>query len=117
MKLTVKRQHGTKGYTHGQLFIDDVYFCDTMEDEERAVKVQDETAIPLGHYKVIIDMSLRFKRLMPLILNVPNFTGVRIHNGNYSGLETLLIKIPINTHMSVLYSEEYIEVCDDKKEE
>ena len=84
MKLIVQRTHGTKGYTAGTLSIDDVYFCDTLEDEERAEKVAAETAIPPGHYKVIIDMSLRFKRLMPLILNVPNFSGVRIHNGNTS---------------------------------
>jgi hypothetical protein len=82
MKLTVQRTHGTKGFTAGELSIDGEYFCDTMEDEERAEKIAGETAIPLGHYKVIIDMSIRFKRLMPLILNVPNFAGVRIHNGN-----------------------------------
>lgn len=82
MLLTVKRTHGTKSYTHGQLSIDNVYFCETMEDEEKAVKVNGKTAIPCGHYKVIVDMSTRFKRLMPLLLNVPNFEGVRIHSGN-----------------------------------
>ena len=82
MKLKLVREHGTKDYTHGKLYINDVYFCDTIEDEERAVKVQDKTAIPLGTYKVIINMSNRFKRLMPLLLNVPNFTGIRIHSGN-----------------------------------
>ena len=40
-----------------------------------------ETCIPFGTYKVIINMSNRFKRLMPLLLNVPNFDGIRIHNG------------------------------------
>lgn len=82
MKLTVKRQHGTKGYTHGQLFIDDVYFCDTMEDQERDIKIDGETAIPCGIYSVVINMSARFNRLMPLLLNVPNYAGVRIHSGN-----------------------------------
>lgn len=82
MKLTLKREHGTKDYTHGKLYIESVYFCDTIEDQERDVKVQNETAIPLGTYKVIINMSNRFKKLMPLLLNVPNFTGVRIHSGN-----------------------------------
>lgn len=82
MKLTLQRTHGTEGYTHGKLFIDDEYFCDTMEDQERDIKVAGKTAIPLGHYRVILDMSARFKQLMPQILNVPNYAGVRIHFGN-----------------------------------
>ena len=56
MKLLLKRTHGTKKYTHGQLFIDDVYFCDTLEDQEREVKIHGETAIPCGTYKVILTM-------------------------------------------------------------
>jgi hypothetical protein len=82
MNLRLKRTHGTKDYTHGQLFIDDVYFCDTLEDQERETKVFGETAIPCGTYKVILTMSNRFKKLMPLLVNVPNFSGIRIHNGN-----------------------------------
>ena len=82
MNLQLKRTHGTKDYTHGQLFIDDVYFCDTLEDQERETKVFGETAIPCGTYKVILTMSNRFKKLMPLLVNVPNFSGIRIHNGN-----------------------------------
>jgi hypothetical protein len=82
MNLRLKRTHGTKDYTHGQLFIDNVYFCDTLEDQERETKVFGETAIPCGTYKVILTMSNRFKKLMPLLVNVPNFSGIRIHNGN-----------------------------------
>lgn len=82
MNLLLKRTHGTKDYTHGQLFIDDVYFCDTLEDQERETKVLGQTAIPCGTYKVILTMSNRFKKLMPLLVNVPNFSGIRIHNGN-----------------------------------
>ena len=82
MNLRLKRTHGTKDYTHGQLFIDDVYFCDTLEDQEREIKVPGQTAIPCGTYKVILTMSNRFKKLMPLLVNVPNFSGIRIHNGN-----------------------------------
>lgn len=82
MKLTLERKHGTKDWTEGKLFIDGVYFCDTLEDQERQVKIPAQTAISCGHYKVIINMSARFKKLMPLLLNVPNFEGVRIHSGN-----------------------------------
>lgn len=82
MIITVERTHGTKQWTHGKLYLNGVYFCDTLEDEEQKIKVAGETAIPCGTYKVIISMSTRFKKLMPLLLNVPNFEGVRIHNGN-----------------------------------
>jgi len=82
MKLKLIREHGTKDYTHGKLYIEDIYFCDTIEDQERDVKIKSQTAIPCGTYKLIINMSTRFKKLMPLLLNVPNFAGVRIHSGN-----------------------------------
>lgn len=82
MRLTLTRVHGTKGFTEGKLYIDGVYFCDTIEDEERETKIAGETAIPKGHYKVTLTLSNRFKRIMPLLHNVANFEGVRIHNGN-----------------------------------
>lgn len=82
MKLTLHREHGTKDFTQGKLFIDDIYYCDTIEDEERKDKVYSKTAIPLGKYRVIINDSARFKRKMPLLLGVPNFEGIRIHAGN-----------------------------------
>jgi len=62
--------------------IDGLFECYTLEDVERTVKIKNETAIPKGTYKVIINESNRFKRLLPLLLNVPNFEGVRIHSGN-----------------------------------
>lgn len=82
MKLSLERKHGTKDWTEGKLFIDGVYFCDTLEDQERPVKIKSQTAIPTGHYKVVLTMSNRFKKVMPLLLNVANFEGIRIHSGN-----------------------------------
>lgn len=82
MQLKLVRNNGEIGYTQGKLYINDEFFCDTLEDEQRREKIPAITAIPKGHYKVIIDVSNRFKRRMPLLLNVPNFSGVRIHNGN-----------------------------------
>jgi hypothetical protein len=82
MTITVKRLYKTKTSTIGELLIDGVFECFTLEDIERDVKVKSETAIPKGTYKVIINQSNRFKRLLPLLINVPNFEGVRIHSGN-----------------------------------
>lgn len=82
MKLQLKRKHGTVGFTDGALYVDGVYFCNTLEDQERDKKIPTATAIPRGTYRVIVDFSNRFQRYMPLLLNVPEFSGVRIHSGN-----------------------------------
>lgn len=84
MKLKLQRTFKAETYTVGKLFIDGIYFCDTLEDKVRDVKIKGITAIPTGKYKVQITMSNRFKKLMPLLINVPNFEGVRIHSGNTS---------------------------------
>jgi len=94
MELRLKRNILTDSYTLGSLYIDNEFFCYTVEDKVREVnkdgdlddagetKVFGETAIPAATYKVILSMSNRFKKLMPEILNVKGFTGVRIHAGN-----------------------------------
>lgn len=85
MKIKVKRYEFRDTYTVGRMYIDDVYFCYTLEDKVReGEKVNGQTAIPTGTYDVIIDVSTRFGKQLPHILNVPNFTGVRIHAGNTS---------------------------------
>ena len=86
MKLLVRRTALKDTYTIGRLYVDGDYFCDTLEDRVRNLrkeaKVAGETAIPDGRYKVTITMSPRFGRLLPLLHDVPQFTGVRIHAGN-----------------------------------
>lgn len=84
MEIKVIRETFTEDSTIGKMYINDKYHCYTLEDKVRDVKVQNVTAIPKGRYEVIINFSNRFKQLMPLLLNVPNFEGVRIHWGNYS---------------------------------
>ena len=89
MKLKLIRQFGTEGFTEGKLYIDDVFECYAVEDEDRhleagGTKVYGRTAIPKGSYEVVLSMSNRFKKLLPEVLNVPQFTGVRIHSGNSS---------------------------------
>jgi len=82
MKLLLKRLHKTENSTIGELYVDGKFECYTLEDKEREVKIKCETAIPKGEYKVIINLSNRFKILLPLLISVPNFEGVRIHPGN-----------------------------------
>lgn len=84
MILTLKRTAFEKEYTIGKLYGDGEYLCDTLEDRVRpdGVKVYGETAIPKGEYKLQWTFSPRFKRELPLLINVPNFEGVRIHTGN-----------------------------------
>lgn len=90
MQLSLKRRQSSIDSTIGELAIDGVFECYTLEDLIREVpdkpvsewKVKGETAIPSGTYAVIITDSVRFKRLLPLLVNVPGFSGVRIHPGN-----------------------------------
>lgn len=94
MELNVKRIARKDGYTIGRLFINNEYFCDTLEDTDRglkdtmqvneilAKKVKGQTAIPTGKYDVILTFSPRFKRVLPLLLNVPGYQYIRVHNGN-----------------------------------
>ena len=94
MKLKLVRKYRKENYTIGKLYVDGVYFCDTIEDKDRGLddamglaeimvkKRYGETAIPYGTYKVEITYSPKYKRLMPEIKNVKGFSGIRIHSGN-----------------------------------
>lgn len=84
MKILIKRQWFTNKSTIGIMRVDDEYLCYTLEDVARptGVKVFGMTCIPAGVYQVVLDYSNRFKRVMPHILDVPRFTGIRIHPGN-----------------------------------
>ena len=92
MKLLLKRIALRDTYTIGKIYIDGEYFCDTLEDKVRDLnkngvfdgdekKVYGETAIPYGTYKVILSYSPKFKRILPELLDVPCFTGIRIQGG------------------------------------
>lgn len=85
MTLTVHRKSTRNGATLGRLSIDGEPEMFTLEDAIREVKVPGETCIPPGRYRVVIDYSQRWRRLLPRLLNVPNFSGVRMHAGNAQG--------------------------------
>ena len=94
MEIRVKRIARKDGYTIGKMYINGAYFCDTLEDTDRglsdsmqvnevlAKKRNGITAIPIGKYDVILTFSPKFKRVLPLLLNVKCYEGVRIHHGN-----------------------------------
>jgi hypothetical protein len=90
MLLEVRREPSANGCTLGSLYVDGEFECFTLEDVVREVpelavekwKVDGETAIPSGTYRLIVTRSARFKRLLPLLVDVPGFAGVRIHSGN-----------------------------------
>ncbi len=94
MQLLLKRKYFNEHSTIGELFIDNKFFCHILEDQDRGLdskmsleelknlKVKSQTAIPTGIYEIQITYSPRFKSLMPLLLNVPGFDGIRIHVGN-----------------------------------
>lgn len=80
--FVLKRIQLDPDVTIGELSLNGHHICYTCEDPEREVKIKGETAIPRGRYKIERTWSPRFQVTMPLLLNVPNFEGVRIHPGN-----------------------------------
>jgi hypothetical protein len=86
MELKLNRIFLGSSATIGELLVNDKHLCDTLEDRVRpeGEKVYGKTAIPEGTYEMVLSYSPRFKKILPEILNVPNFTGIRIHCGNSS---------------------------------
>lgn len=121
IKLLVKREFFTDKYTIGKLYVDGVYFCDTLENTVRpeGIKIPNETAIPYGKYKVIVNFSPKFKRLLPRLLEVPMFDGILIHRGN-SVVDTsgcILIgenKVKGMVLNSTIYEEKLVKLLKDK---
>lgn len=94
MRITVERIANRDTYCIGKLYINGEYFCDTLEDTDRGLdcfmsekeiaekKIYGQTAIPIGMYRVILDYSPKFKKILPLLLDVKGYSGIRIHSGN-----------------------------------
>lgn len=86
MILELKRD-GKVTPNYGELYVDGVLLGQTLEDQDRFLekggeKIYGDTAIPRGRYRVVLSMSNRFKKIMPEVLSVPGFSGIRIHAGN-----------------------------------
>lgn len=108
MKLKLERIYKGKDYTIGKLYIDEMYFCDTLEDTDRGlistmdlseikkIKQPGVTAIPSGEYKITLDVvspkysnynryswSKEIDGKVPRLLEVKGFDGILIHpSGN-----------------------------------
>lgn len=84
MKLLLDRKEYRDTSTLGDLYVDGNWEAVSLEDaiQPNGVKVAGETCIPPGTYTVVITPSPKFKRNLPLLLDVPGFDGIRIHPGN-----------------------------------
>lgn len=93
MELLLERKYLKEEYTVGNLYINGVFFCNILEDKVRDLnkngtfdcgefKIKGHTAIPYGTYEIKVTYSPKFKRELPLLLNVPFFEGIRMHKGN-----------------------------------
>lgn len=100
MLLAVKRNPSKDGATISELLADGLHEGWVCEDEIREPtegrpsdpaeleawvktwKVAGKTAIPSGKYRIALTPSKRFGRVLPELLNVPGYAGVRMHPGN-----------------------------------
>ena len=110
MKLFLQRIAQTPEYTIGRLYIDEKFFCHTLEDAVREEKIAGKTAIPEGTYQVIVNRSPRFKRDLPLLLDVPYFEGIRIHRGNTAKDTSGCILVGINSKKGMVLESTKYEV-------
>lgn len=97
LELQLERINRQSSYTEGKLSINKEYFCMTLENTDRDLnkngrfdcgerKIYGQTAIPNGRYQIVLSWSPKFSPRygtnMPLLLNVPEFSGILIHPGN-----------------------------------
>lgn len=89
IEVVLQREVFSPKFTLGRLTVDGKHFAYTCEDCDReleagGVKIPKQTAIPRGYYRLTATFSQRFQKLMPLIVGVLQFEGIRIHGGNTS---------------------------------
>lgn len=79
--IVVERYAYRDKYVIGRLMIGNVFFCHTLEPQQGEVG-SSKGCIPEGIYKMSISWSPKFKKMLPVLFDVPNFDGIRIHSGN-----------------------------------
>ncbi len=118
MTLRLTRGHTKDGATISPLMVNGAWFSWVLEDPIRDKKVAGDTAIPAGTYAITLTQSVRFKRVLPLLNDVPGFAGVRIHPGNTTeDTEGCLLlgydKWPTSIGRSRLACEDLLEQMED----
>lgn len=91
-RLVLERHPPGLTCTIGELTIDGEPFTFTLEDLPQPKKIAGATRIPAGLYRVVLTPSPAAKagilwsphkeHVLPLLLSVPGFEGIRIHAGN-----------------------------------
>lgn len=126
-ELTIEREILNNESTIGSLFINEDFFCYTLEDTDRGldssmsveqilkIKKPGKTAIPIGSYDVKILMSPRFKKLFPKVLNVKGFDGILFHAGNAaSDTDGCILVGTLYEHNKILESRPIFKELMDK---
>lgn len=82
MRWVIERKWPKDKYIIGRMYIDDVFYSNTLERPDLSNK-PNISCIPKGMYEVKLTYSSKFKRKLPLVMDVPGRSGIRFHKGNY----------------------------------
>lgn len=122
MELILNRKYLKDNYTIGSLELNGKKLCDTLEDPVRNLndfnndgdfddpeegKIYGQTAIPYGRYRIIFNYSPKYKRVMPLLLNVPGYKGIRMHAGNTPADTAGCILLGVNKRVGMVLDSRY----------
>ena len=102
----IRNQPKGSGIT-GRLVIDGRWFCSTLEREGYE--------IPALCYPVRVTQSPKFKRLLPLVTDVPQRTGIRFHVGTKPEHSTGCILVP-DREIEELLTSHILEAQNEKEE-
>ena len=118
MRCKLTRNWPRSNYIIGRFYIDGEYFSNSLEPPWK--NNARYTAIPPGIYEVILSYSPKFKRVLPLLRNVPGRDSIRVHRGNYPQDTQGCILLGENTKVgavlnSTKYEERFVKLCYEAK--
>lgn len=82
MEIVIQREIFTEDSTQGEMLIDGIHFCWTLEPRKDQSHGK-PFCIPAGVYRTVFGPSTRFEMITPHLLGVPDFTEIELHPGNY----------------------------------